>query len=276
VALALAGGSSGVALADDDVGIAAPDVGAVTIPVDPVEVNQLIDFSGAFTDPSPVGGTFTAVWNWGDGSTSQGVVTPIAGSLMFSVTASHDFSNAGVFEVELTVKRLDDGSSDTSDPAFMVVYDPEGGFVTGGGWIDSPAGAYVADPSLAGKATFGFVSRYKKGASEPDGNTQFQFKAGDLNFHSNRYDWLVVAGHKAMYKGMGTVNGAGNYGFLLSVIDADLTPSVEVDRFRIKIWDKDDGDTVVYDNQRGDPDDADASTSIGGGSIVIHKGKGKQ
>jgi hypothetical protein len=53
--------------------------------------------------------------------------------------------------------------------------------------------------SLRGKANFGFVAKYKKGATVPDGNTQFQFKAGDLNFHSNSYEWLVVAGNKAQY-----------------------------------------------------------------------------
>jgi hypothetical protein len=73
----------------------------------------------------------------------------------------------------------------------------------------------------------------------PTGNTEFQFKAGDLNFHSDSYDWLVVAGPKAMFKGSGTINGAGNYGFMLSAVDAAETPSTDTDLFRIKIWDKD-------------------------------------
>ena len=45
----------------------------------------------------------------------------------------------------------------------------------------------------------------------------------------------------------------------------------ESDTFRIKIWDKDNGDVVVYDNQMGAGDDADAATTLGGGSIVVHK-----
>ena len=145
--------------------------------------------------------------------------------------------------------------------------------MTGGGWIDSPAGAYAPNPSLAGKAKFGFVSKYKKGADIPTGTTEFQFRAGDLNFHSSSYQWLVVAGHKAKYKGDGAINGVGNYGFMLSAIDEALTPSTDVDRFRIKIWDKDDGDTIVYDNQMDVADDADPTTAIGGGNIVIHKSK---
>ncbi len=75
-----------------------------------------------------------------------------------------------------------------------------------------------------------------------------------------------------MYKGTGTINGEGNYGFMLSAIDEELTPSTDVDMFRIKIWDKDDGDAVVYDNQMDDGDDADPTTAIGGGSIKIHEG----
>ena len=35
-----------------------------------------------------------------------------------------------------------------------------------------PAGAYSGDRGLTGKATFGFESKYKKGQSTPDGNTE--------------------------------------------------------------------------------------------------------
>lgn len=46
-----------------------------------------------------------------------------------------------------------------------------------------------------------------------------------------------------------------------------------MDLFRIKIWDKDAGDMVVYDNQMGGGDSDDPSTAIGGGNIVVHKKK---
>jgi hypothetical protein len=41
-------------------------------------------------------------------------------------------------------------------------------------------------------------------------------------------------------------------------------------RFRIKIWENASGE-VIYDNQPGDADTADASTAPGRGSIVVHK-----
>jgi hypothetical protein len=169
-----------------------------------------------------------------------------------------------------------DGDTGTSVSDPVVVYDPLGGFVTGGGWIGSPPGAYAPDPSLEGRASFGFVAKYKKGRSEPAGTTEFQFRTADLNFYSDSYDWLVVAGHKAMFKGTGSINDQGSYGFLLSAVDAKLTPSTDTDLFRIKIWVRDSGDAVVYDNQVACSvmdEGADLCTAIGGGNIVIHKVK---
>ena len=165
----------------------------------------------------------------------------------------------------------------------MVVYDPDGGFVTGGGWIHSPEGAYLLAPVLAGRANFGFVSKYKKGATTPSGQTQFQFKVADLRFQSAAYEWLVVAEAKAKYKGTGTINGEGEYKFMLVAIDADLNGSddLDADRFRIKIWYEAvdpvtgaDMDVVVYDNGLGYDAEIDptvATTALTGGSVVIHK-----
>ena len=130
----------------------------------------------------------------------------------------------------------------------------------------SPAGAYVSDETLSGKANFGFVSKYQAGRTIPQGNTEFQFHAGNLNFKSSVYEWLVVAGDRAQFKGEGTINGAGVYGFLLTGIDGSP------DRFRIKIWNKSTS-AVVYDNQMGQLEDSPAATDLGGGSIVIHTKK---
>ncbi len=113
----------------------------------------------------------------------------------------------------------------------------------------------VAPPT--GKATFGFVSKYKKGASLPDGQTQFVFRAADLNFHSDSYEWMIIAGDNARFKGIGTVNGEEGYRFMLWAGDG------EQDTFRIKIWTEENGvETVIYDNGMHQP--------IAGGNIVIH------
>jgi hypothetical protein len=163
-----------------------------------------------------------------------------------------------------------DGGVGEASYEYVVIYDPTGGFVTGGGWITSPAGAYATAPDLTGKATFGFVSKYQKGQTVPTGNTELQFKVADLTFKSTSYQWLVIAGAKAKYKGTGTINGAGDYGFQLSAIDGQVSGGGGTDRFRIKIWDKT-NNSIIYDNKMGAPDEDDPTTVLGGGSIVIHK-----
>jgi hypothetical protein len=153
--------------------------------------------------------------------------------------------------------------------ALLAVYDPSAGFVTGGGWIMSPAGAYVANPALTGKANFGFVSKYQKGANVPTGNTEFQFKEGNLNFSSTSFSWLVISGTtQAQFKGTGTINGSGNYNFLVTIVDGDnFNGTKKPDGFRIKITDA--LGVVVYDNQMGADDTSTATTTISGGSIQI-------
>jgi hypothetical protein len=158
------------------------------------------------------------------------------------------------------------GNTSAAVCTLLAVYDPTAGFATGGGWINSPAGAYTADPSLTGKANFGFVSKYQKGATVPTGDTEFQFQTAGLNFKSTSYDWLVISGgSKAQYKGSGTVNGASGYNFILTAIAGSQ------DRFRIKITAMAAGGGLVYDNQLNAPDTSDPTTLLGGGNIVIHQ-----
>ncbi|HEX6292918.1 MAG TPA: PKD domain-containing protein [Herpetosiphonaceae bacterium] len=232
-------------------------------------VNTPINFAGSFTDAGILD-THTGQWTF-DGVSKPATIINANGS--GTANTSYSFATPGVYRVKLTVTDDDNGTGEATTvgglEAMVVIYDPNGGFVTGGGWINSPRGAYVANPDLEGRANFGFVSKYQKGATTPTGETEFQFKAGDLNFHSSAYEWLVIAGARAQYKGTGTINGTGSYGFMLTAIDGQVNGGGGVDKFRMKIWDKTSG-AVVYDNQLGAPDSDAPSTVLGGGAIVIH------
>ncbi len=226
-------------------------------------LGNAVNLQASFTDPND-SGIHTCITYWDDGSNSQGSVVESAGS--GTCGASHNFSGAGVYTIN-TVLTDSQGAADT-ESVMVVVYDPDGGFVTGGGWLNSPAGAYTADPGLAGVANFGFVSKYQKGADVPTGQTEFQFKVAGFNFHSDTYQWLVVAGSKAQYKGSGSVNEVSGYNFLLTATDGETKDNP--DKFRIKIT-KD--SQVGYDNALGVSDDLDSANpqELGGGSIIIHK-----
>jgi hypothetical protein len=247
------------------VGNLPPACGPIVAPLAPVPVNTLVTATAPFSDPG-VEDTHTASMAWGDGTSSSATVVEANGS--GTATATHTYTSPGVYTLTLTVTD-DEGASGSCTFQYVVVFDPSAGFVTGGGWIDSPPGSYTPDPTAAGKASFGFVSKYKKGATVPDGNTEFQFKAGDLNFKSTSYEWLVIAGAKAMYKGSGTINGAGDYAFMLSAVDGQKPGGGGADKFRIRIWDKA-TNVVIYDNNSGSADDAAPTTLLGGGSISIH------
>ncbi len=219
-------------------------------------INTSIAFDGSFSS-DPENDPLTYSWSFGDGGTAA------------EATPAHVYTAAGVYQVCLTVS---DGEFDSASACTLaVVYDPSAGFVTGGGWINSPAGAFLADDNLAGKATFGFVSRYQKGASLPSGNTAFAFDLAGLSFASSSYEWLVVnqSGANAQFKGSGLINGAADpngsaYKFMLWASDGASTSSA--DTFRIKIWWEDAaGMHDVYDNGVAQP--------IGAGNIVVHKSK---
>lgn len=244
-------------------------VGTVTGPTDPVEVNTPVTATATFTDTES-GATHTATIDWGDGTVTPATVTEPVGATPGSVTGEHSYTTPGVYAVLVTIS---DGSGAPGQGRFefIVAYDPLAGYVAGRGAIESPAGAYPADPSLAGRAVFGFGSRYERGKTVPSGDTHFAFHTAGLRFLSTSYEWLVIAGARAQYKGVGTVNGVGNFGFLLTAIDGEVNGGGGVDKFRLKIWDKDQADAIVYDNELGASDDVDPSTGLSEGSIVIHK-----
>jgi hypothetical protein len=247
----------------------APVVTRISIPTAPIAVGSSVTVTADFTDANPRD-SHTATFDW-EAGTSTGTVEDRDGS--GSVIGSRTYQQAGVYTVVVSVSDGDLSAARTSAndvPAYIVVYDQSAGFVTGGGWINSPAGACQLTAlcgSATGKATFGFVAKYKNGATVPTGDTEFQFRTGNLKFQSTSYEWLVVAGSRAKYKGEGQINGAGAYRFMITAIDGDLNSGL--DQFRIKITDQ--AGRVMYDNKRGDPEDSDAATPIGGGSIVIHK-----
>ncbi len=232
-----------------------------TAPQDPVKIGTSINISLTYTDENLTDVT----WIWGDDSSTQGSVSSN------EVFGSHAYSTPGVYTINCIVED-ECGNYNSKDYQYVVAYDPSGGFVTGSGWFYSEPGAYRLDETAEGDARFGFVSKYKKGATVPEGRTQFEFISEDFSFISNEYEWLIVAGEKAMFKGVGEINGQSGYRFMISAIDDNDVG----DRFRIKIWEEiNSTEYVIYDNQYGDAEDANANTYLTKGGIKIHSGKGK-
>ena len=245
----------------------APSLGTITISPDAVvSMGTTVTASVPYEDPD-AGDSHTATIDWGDGT---GPTPATVDTTTGIVTGSHPYPAVGVYPVTV---RITDAAAETASATFeyAVVFDPDGSFVTGGGWFESPPGAYPADGGLVGTATFGFVSKYVKNKSVPTGGTTFRFAAAGLEFESDAYEWLVVSGSRARFRGTGLVNGVPGYRFAISVVDAQLTESTDHDLIRVQIWDD---VAIVYDNGLGASDDNDPPTAIGGGQIKIHETKG--
>ena len=223
-----------------------------------VPVYTNVDFEVVFSDN--VDDVHVATWDFGDGSVE--VLDPAISPM----TASHMYEVTNIYTVTVTVTdRCDNHAEDT---LVVVVYDPSAGFTTGGGWFVPDAESFIDGEEVTdtvSKASFGFVVRYKKGASHPDGNLEFVYKAGDINLHSTDMEWLVVqSSTKVRFKGLATVNGDGPYTFKVTAED-NGEPGTN-DFFKIEIW------LGVQDPESRPPRPKHKAQGVlGGGNIQIHQ-----
>jgi hypothetical protein len=162
-------------------------------------------------------------------------------------------------------------------PTFPGQSTPPHCFSGGRAWYGHATTVYSPNRHGAARGTVcahqpgvGFNAKYQSGATVPTGQTEFQVQDANLNFHSTSYDWLVVTRPKFQYQGSGTINGSGSFGFLLTGWDGSAAGGSGVDKFRIKIWDKNNTNAVVYDSQMGAATSADPTTVLGSGNLRIH------
>jgi len=241
-----------------------PAVGAVTVAPSPVAVGKTVAASATYTDPG-IGDDHTATIRWGDASP----VTPavISGSnTSGTASGTHVYAAPGLYQVRVRVED-EDGGVGSATSAFTAVYDPAGGSVTGAGWIEPSASG---DRAARGKVHFNLSGQYKSGQATPEGDVRVRLRlqTSDVDFRSTSEDWLVVDGAQAQIGGSG-VAGRTTYSYLVTALDGDAKGGGGIDKFRIRIWDPTTS-LIVYDTQPGDPDDAPATTALGGGSIVVH------
>ncbi len=173
------------------------------------------------------------------------------------------FTVCGVAEAGVTLEPgiysilVQTACSDATGTALLAVYNPEGGFATGGGWIIPQADEVNTQPGQ--RANFGFNVRYKKDV--PSGQVEFRYTNASIDLKSSTLDQLVIAGTTiAQFKGTASVNGEDGWSFLTKVVDNGEPGSSDI--FDMKIWSPE-------DDVEGDPTDR-ARSVLDGGNIVIH------
>ena len=182
------------------------------------------------------------------------IVGNLTNSSDVSLNVDSGFAPAvGVYT--LVVTATDNACNiNVSDPVFFVVYDPDGGHATGGGWFYPDNESTRPD----GKANFGFTAKYKDNNST--GKLNFQYKDAGIHLKSTSIDWLTISSVSAQFQGTGTINGDGLYTFRVQAKD-NGEPGVDVDHFDIKIWNGTDTEADPYHK---------AKNTISGGNIQVH------
>ena len=88
-------------------------------------INTDVQFDGSGSS-DPENDTLSYTWDFGDGATGTGN-TPV-----------HNYATSGIYNVCLTV--TDEWQASDPGCTMSVIYDPDNGFVTGGGWIELARG----------------------------------------------------------------------------------------------------------------------------------------
>jgi len=230
---------------------------AITSPPEVVRASTAMSVSAPLTDAEAV---TAGTWNWGDGATTP---ADISGD---QVSGFHTYSTPGVYGIALDLLGGEElvGSA-AHTPIF--VYRPGDGQVNAKGSFESPAGAYPGDPRATGRAEIDFGSRYRSGSTVPDGKATFRFDAKNLRFKADSQEWLLINNGLVILQGRGTIDRKGAYRFRFTVTDGE-TAGTGTDRVRVQIWTESTGG-VVYDSQRGDPDDAQPRTRLADGRVRI-------
>lgn len=172
---------------------------------------------------------------------------------------------------------------------YVHVYDSEAGYVSGGGWSDSPTNAGYELMRQGGMLYWGFVARYT-GEERVQGSTLMILDTGPAIFRSTSVEdgSLVISGNRAFFKGTGILfhqrgldsdRDDRQFGYLIAATDGQLGFSSSPDQLRLRVWVIEEDGTegaVVYDNQVGCSSanldlNAPACSAIDRGDIIINK-----
>lgn len=113
--------------------------------------------------------------------------------------------------------------------------------IVGLGSLRSSQTDYDSELKQCDRILFDFLVTDRGLNYDPMGIITIRFQSLNKTFKSSKCEWLLRKNNIATLKGIGKINNRGNYGYLLI---AKNSP----DKLQIVIWDKNDGDKIIFDN----------------------------
>ncbi len=187
--------------------------GSLTGPTSPIQLtggNASAPIGFEFRDPAGTSDVYAAEIACGNGVVLTPTNIPVSNTYTGNTytggvgtwAGACTYTTAGVYTVRATVSDDDGGVSAPAFFQYVVVFDPTGGSVTGGGFYDIPGQGNR-------KAHFTFSAEFLSGdAAVPNGAVKFWIPGRELDFESTSIETLVVSGDRAQLWGTGTLNGA--------------------------------------------------------------------
>jgi hypothetical protein len=243
---------------------ASPVLNSVETPKSFLIVNNPVSLTVNYSDNNIKGATI----DWADGSDLETVIQPAN-----SFEVLHTYLKSGSYSVYITLTDKCGGS--TYSYTSIAVSSPRSGSMSGGGWFNSPRGAYVNDQSTSGKVTFALHASNVNRNRIPNGYVVFNFHEAKLKFRSTELERFRLEDDAASVSAVGRLNGDRGYQILVSVAKGDRERNYignenhasSIDLIRVKMLDP--NGNVIYDTQPGSPDDALATTLVKEGSVVL-------
>jgi hypothetical protein len=219
------------------------------------------------------GGPYTVTFIWNDG-TANTVLTGVSG---FTASATHTYNTSAVFEPSIRVTDACGNQSNVvsgvSTYQYLAVYVVGSQFTTMGGWYNTPAGSYMAQPAFNGRVNMGNVVKPVSGVFK--GELELNINDYNLKVHAvnpTTWDYLTISGCCfAQFRGSCKVNNVTGYKVLVAQTDINYSCGAYGGNnlIRVKVWNSTTGQ-VIYDTQPGDPDNALPTLPLNGGAIQVH------
>jgi parallel beta-helix repeat protein/predicted outer membrane repeat protein len=241
----------------------APIVSVIDVDDNLVPIGAPLAASASFTDVGILD-SHSAVWDWGDGNTCSTATDANCSVVELSgtgtVTGSHIYTEAGFYDITLTIID-DDGDFVTTVFSTILVGQTGTGKVIGGGRILVPSQACInANPYCSGNgnANIGFDAQYADGSTVPTGQMSLNYKGGGLSLFGDVFDALLFIDGVAVFRGQGSLSTSSlpvvSVIYEVTAIDSDISNPGEPDRFGIKIWYLDSGELILdTGNENLDP-----------------------
>ena len=152
--------------------------------------------------------------------------------------------SVGVYAIYVRAQDSAGYWSQSTLAGYLAVYDPQGGWVTGGGQFVPGGGTSYNDdflPEIDGvsRAVISFSLRYRRESSTaPTGIFTFRYPHGGFTLRSRQINWLIVTNSVwGMFQGQATIDGMeGLFPFRVDARDGDRQGRLQSDRFIIRVW----------------------------------------